>query len=250
MKVFIDSSLSFSEDYIKQHDLGVIPIQIKVGTLGLVGNFDAQDFYNAIITGIDISFNDVDTDYITNLVKLFSEKEEVIYIGSSSITDYHFKEIEKCLKDIPNVHVLDCMGTESTLALIVDEIIKLKDWVEIENWFVWNRPLVVSKTTQKLKSGYSVNEVSTLSSLLNWVEKPIFITDNRTDILRYLLSIIKNRNKVIISYTGCPDEIIEFEKGIKDQSPNTEILIIPTSPITANYIGLNNITISFFDKQI
>jgi DegV family protein with EDD domain len=285
IKIITDSTCDLSFDYIKKHDIDVIPFPYQIDGINYEDDFGNSikydDFYTKMRNGKMPTTSQITTYTFENYFKKYIEKNQsVIYIGFSSELSQTFNNAimaeRNLMKENPSIDltIIDSKSAAAGQGLLiyyVSEMIKKeKSKKEIINWIDDNIQKIniwfTVDTLDHLKRGGRISAVNaTIGNMLQI--KPILLINfegklvlakkvrGKKKFIAVLLTEIENKiinpenQTILISHANCLDNAKKLKKLASEKFNVKNIIINDLNPIIGTHIGPGSLTISFLGKN-
>ena len=267
----VDSTFSLSKDYIKEHQIVVVPLQVIIGNSSYVdGEFDPDIAVHAMQNHLDIKTSQPSPElFLKAFEKQLETFEEVLCLTLSKTLSGTINSANLGLTLIENkhVHVVDTQQTISGSGYIAKKMIEYFD----EGHTMEQGLIYLDELIKKGSLIFTVNDLQTLvkGGRLNRVQavignilkiKPILrfrqgVLDlehkvrNYDSIYVYLVNEVKKllifgKVVVLISYVDRSTEAKVLEHEIFQLGENVSVSITGVvSPVISAHIGLGGLSI-------
>ncbi len=267
----VDSTFSLSKDYIKEHQIVVVPLQVIIGNSSYVdGEFDPDIAVHAMQNHLDIKTSQPSPElFLKAFEKQLETFEEVLCLTLSKTLSGTINSANLGLTLIENkhVHVVDTQQTISGSGYIAKKMIEYFD----EGHTMEQGLIYLDELIKKGSLIFTVNDLQTLvkGGRLNRVQavignilkiKPILrfrqgVLDlehkvrNYDSIYVYLVNEVKKllvfgKVVVLISYVDRSTEAKVLEHAIFQLGENVSVSITGVvSPVISAHIGLGGLSI-------
>lgn len=267
----VDSTFSLSKDYVKEHQIVVVPLQVIIGNNSYVdGEFNPDIVVHAMQNHLDIKTSQPSPElFLKAYEKQLERFEEVLCLTLSKTLSGTINSANLGLTLIENkhVHVVDTQQTISGSGYIAKKMIEYFD----EGHTIEQGLIYLDELIKKGSLIFTVNDLQTLvkGGRLNRVQaiignilkiKPILrfrqgVLDlehkvrNYDSIYLYLVNEVKKllifgKVVVLISYVDRSTEAKVLEHEIYQLGENVSVSITGVvSPVISAHIGLGGLSI-------
>lgn len=288
MKQYIittDTTCDLPEDYIKQHNIGLIPIYYNLnGTIYGDGNSqDPKSFYNIMRAGATPTTMAANPDIVKNFfIRLLDDGYDILHIafssalsGSCSVAEAAARELIEERPDA-KITVVDSLCASMGEGLLVHKAVQQKaqgrSIDEVKDWLEANKLKICHMFTvddlHYLHRGGRVSKSSAIiGSLIN--VKPVLHVNNegrliplvnvrgRKKALVKLVDQMQERIKdspiendiVFISHGDCEDEAVMLADMIKERFGIENFMINYICPTIGSHSGPGTIALFFMGKE-
>lgn len=280
VKIFADSTCDLSEDLIKKYDISIIPLMITLGDKSLKDGIEVspQQIYEWSDQNGETpktaapSIGDV-MDMITPYV---TEKRPIIFFGISEAMSVTCNVLRLAADNIdyPDLYVVDSKNLSTGIGLQVIRAAELamkgcsvQEIIEDNNRINSKvRASFVVDTLTFLHRGGRCSAVTALLANTLKLKPEIVVTNGKMDvakkfrgnqksvILKYVNDLkaeLKNAepDRVFITHSGCPDEIIQEVKNyLTKLNIFKEIIVTQAGGVISSHCGPNTLGVLFISK--
>jgi len=283
-KIFIDLSADIDGDYVKENNIGFVPMQYQIGEETKISSFVESDevmkkFYKAMKDGLVTSTSQITPfKYVEFFSPYCEEGVDILYLSLSSGLSQTYSSMnlakEELNKKYPNVkiEVIDTLSATAGVSVLARYAVDNK-----------NSGLTIEENAKKVKEMTSKVRVSFLVENLTYLKrggrikastafiagalniKPVIIVNGEGKLetiakkhgvkkaASYLVEKFNNEydpafKTIYISHADCIDTANYIKEKIEETHKDLEIKIVMISPIIGAHVGPGMCAICNFAK--
>ncbi len=271
IKIITDSTSYIPMDFIKEHDISVVPLSYTFEEEefkeGFPGEFDS--FFNKLSTSKSFPTTSQPAvgDFLNEYKKALENYDEILVITLSSKISgtYNSAVLAKNMLEEEKISVVDSLQSASNLRFLVEDSLKMinngikrKEIVKhIEEKRENMNVYLTVDTLEYLRRGGRLSGIQTvLGSVLSI--KPIIQLKNgeltllervrgkNRAIKKMIEKVPKTVKRISICHVLNKSEALNVEKILKERFPKVEISIDELGPIVGAHLGPKGIGICFY----
>jgi len=272
-KIFIDLSADIDGEFVKENNIGFVPMEYKIGEEAKISSFVESDevmkkFYQAMKDGAVTQTSQVTPyKYVEFFTPFCEENNNILFLPLSRGLSQTYSsmllakdELNKKYPDV-KIEVVDTLSATAGLAILANIAVEnkknglsleenAKDLTEKAKKI--NVSFLVENLTYLKRGGRIKASTAFIAGALNI--KPIIIVNNEGKLetiakkhgIKKAASFLAekfneehdpNYNLVYISHADCIDTANDIKTKLLEANPNLEIKIVMISPIIGAHVG-------------
>lgn len=272
-KIFIDLSADIDGDYVKDNNIGFVPMEYKIGNDEKISSFVESDevmkaFYQAMKNGLVTQTSQVTPyKYVEFFTPYCENKTNILFLPLSKGLSQTYSsmllakdELNKKYPDV-KVEVVDTISATAGIAILANIAVENKNnGLTLDENFKdleekakrINVSFLVENLTYLKRGGRIKASTAIIAGALNI--KPIIIINSEGKLetiakkhgVKKAASYLVDRfnelhdpsyNKVYISHADCIDTANDIKAKLLESNPNLDIKIVMISPIIGAHVG-------------
>lgn len=279
--IFTDTSANLPTQYVKEHDVTVIPFTYFIGDDANqcmnTDEFNGPEFYSAMRAGREVTTSQINPDvFMSYMEPRLRTGEDVLYIGMSSGISGAYNSAQIAMSQLReqyperSIRLVDTLGASLGEGLWVLKAVQMKengesisriaDTLHAERHHMY-QIFVVDELKYLQRSGRIHGAAAAIGTLLNI--KPILKGDHKGRIVSYakvrgmrkaLETLAARYDELVsnaesqtigIAHADAPEACEKLVSLLKRNHPAKEILTVCYEPVTGSHVGPGTIALFF-----
>lgn len=270
--IYIDASVDITEEFIKENDIRLIPMQYSLGETDYVcetiqSESFMHEFYEELRQGAISRTSQITPAYYEeNFAEIIKEGKGILYISLSSGLSNTYSSSMVAIENLKDeyedvqIETVDSLGATGGMGMLLMQAVRNRaagmslqenaaylrehtldicHWFMVEDLMYLKRGGRVSATTAIVGSALNVKPVLKITDegKLETIAKQRGVAKTMKYLIQNYVEAKDDSNDVIIMHADSPDKAEELKQKVLEVNPDAEIQILTLGPIIGAHTG-------------